>query len=130
MKRKYFLAWIPGIPIAIINGSVREFIFKLFFSELASHQLSVISFFILFGMYVWYIIPKLKLNSKAEAIKMGMFWLCLTIIFEFIFGHYVMGHAWPVLFHDYNLLKGRLWVLVLAWILFAPYLMLRLRFRQ
>jgi hypothetical protein len=36
----------------------------------------------------------------------------LTVLFEFGFGHYVMGTPWHVLVADYNLLAGRVWLLV------------------
>ena len=51
---------------------------------------------------------------------MGLTWLALTISFEFLFGHYVMGHPWERLRHDYHLSAGRLWVPVLAWITLSP----------
>jgi len=127
MKLKYFLSWLPGIVIAIGNGSLRQFVYTLYFNELGAHQLSALSFIILFGIYVWLIIPRLKLGSPAEAIYIGVFWLTLTIIFEFVFGHFVMNHPWEVLFHDYNLLSGRLWVIVLLWTAISPYLFFRLR---
>jgi len=47
-------------------------------------------------------------------------WLALTVAFEFLFGHFVMGHSWTTLFQDCNILAGRLWVLVLVWIAAAP----------
>jgi len=50
-----------------------------------------------------------------------LIWLALAIGLEFIFGHYVMGNSWEWLLGDYNLLAGRLWVLVLLWIAAAPY---------
>ncbi|MEW6447103.1 MAG: hypothetical protein AB1426_03305, partial [Bacillota bacterium] len=56
----------------------------------------------------------------------GLIWLVLTVAFEFGFGHFVMGHSWSRLLHDYNLLKGRLWVLVLLWVAIAPYVFYRL----
>ncbi|MHB9013841.1 MAG: hypothetical protein ACYC49_16640 [Ignavibacteriaceae bacterium] len=122
-----YLSWLPGIVIAIGNGSLRQFVYNLFFDELEAHQLSVLSFIIFFGIYVWLILPWLKLSSTAEAIRVGVFWLTLTIIFEFIFGHFVMDHPWKDLFHDYNLLSGRLWVIVLLWTAISPYLFFRLR---
>lgn len=127
MKWKYLFAWLPGIPIAIVNGSIRQFIYRLFLDELPAHQLSVVSFIILFGIYVWLIIPWLKLASAAEAIRVGLVWLGLTVLFEFVFGHYVMGHPWSALLHDYHLLEGRLWVVVLAWMTVAPLLFYQTR---
>ena len=122
-----YLSWLPGIVIAIGNGSLRQFVYNLFFDELEAHQLSVISFIIFFGIYVWLILPWLKLSSTAEAIRVGVFWLTITIVFEFIFGHFIMGHPWEKLLHDYNFLDGRLWVIVLLWTTISPYLLFRLK---
>ncbi|HUX93413.1 MAG TPA: hypothetical protein VMV36_06355, partial [Ignavibacteriaceae bacterium] len=57
----------------------------------------------------------------------GVFWLTITIVFEFIFGHFIMGHPWEKLLHDYNFLDGRLWVIVLLWTTISPYLLFRLK---
>jgi hypothetical protein len=35
-------------------------------------------------------------------------------------GHYAFGHAWETLLADYNLLRGRVWLLVLATTFVAP----------
>ncbi len=49
-------------------------------------------------------------------------WLGLTVAFEFLFGHYAMGHTWSRLLQDYKLLEGRVWVLLLIWVTMAPLL--------
>lgn len=127
MTWRYFLAWLPGIPIAIANGLLRQSVYRGYVGELAAHQLSVLSFILLFGLYVWLVLPWLRLVSGVEAIRVGFVWLGLTIAFEFVFGHYVMGHPWATLLHDYSVLQGRLWVAVLAWTVLVPYLCFRLR---
>lgn len=127
MSWKYFLSWIPGIPLAILNGLLRESVYRRFLNELAAHQLSAISFILLFGVYVWLIDRWLRLSSAREALRVGLTWLALTVAFEFLFGHYVMGHPWERLGHDYNLLAGRLWVLVLAWITLSPLVLRAIR---
>jgi hypothetical protein len=38
----------------------------------------------------------------------------------------VAHHSWQRLFHDYNLLAGRVWVLIPLWVAVAPYLLFRL----
>jgi hypothetical protein len=48
--------------------------------------------------------------------------VALTVLFEFIFGRLVMKHPWSKLLADYNLLAGRLWLLVLLWLVIAPVL--------
>ena len=66
------------------------------------------------------------MNSPQQALIIGFNWLILTVIFEFLFGHYVMGHTWERLLQDYNIFKGRLWSLVLMWNLIMPYVIFRL----
>jgi hypothetical protein len=112
MNWKYLVSWIPGIPIAIANGLIRTSLYMQFLTELRAHQLSALSFIVLFGFYVWFALKWLKLSSAQKALQLGLIWLVLTVGFEFLFGHFVMGNPWASLFHDYNLLAGRVWVLV------------------
>jgi len=127
MNWKYLVSWIPGVPIAIINGLIRTSLYMQFLTELHAHQLSAVSFIVLFGIYVWFVLKWLKLSSAQEAFQLGLTWLVLTVGFEFLFGHFVMGHPWARLFHDYNLLAGRVWVLVLIWIATAPSVFYRIQ---
>ena len=55
-----------------------------------------------------------------QALEVGIAWLALTVAFEFGFGRYVAHTSWRELLADYDLRKGRLWPLVLAWIMLGP----------
>jgi glyoxylase-like metal-dependent hydrolase (beta-lactamase superfamily II) len=46
----------------------------------------------------------------------------LTVAFEFGFGHFIAGKSWDDLRADYDVFRGRLWVLVLLTTTVAPYL--------
>ena len=127
MILKYTLAWIPMVFIAIINAAIREAVYKKYLGELLAHQVSTVTAIILFGLYVWALSFWRKLQSPAHAFTIGFIWLALTISFEFIFGHFVMGNPLSTLLHDYNILAGRVWVLVLVWITIAPYVFYKLR---
>ena len=95
--------------------------------ELTAHQLSTFTGLILFGLYIWVLTGLFRIESSNQALLIGGIWLIMTVAFEFIFGHYVMGHPWNKLFCDYNMLKGRVWLLVLIWTSAAPYLFYRIR---
>lgn len=129
MNWKYLISWIPGIPIAIVNALLRNSLYSQFLSELRAHQLSAVSFMLLFGVYTWFILKWLNLNSSQEALLLGLTWLILTVGFEFLFGHFVMGHPWARLLHDYNLLAGRVWILVLLWIAASPSIIYQIQHR-
>lgn len=127
MNWKYFIAWIPGIPIAIANGILRNILYRQYLAELQAHQLSAVSFIFFFGLYVWLVLKWLRLPSGRDALRLGFTWLALTIIFELLFGHFVMGNPCSRLLHDYNFLAGRVWVLVLLWITIAPLILHRVQ---
>ena len=123
---KYVLAWFPMVAIAIANGALRESWYGQHLSELAAHQFSTLTAVILFGVYIWFVVRFWPPTSKARAIAVGLLWLVMTIAFEFLFGHFVAGHSWERLLHDYNLLAGRVWPLVLVWVAVSPYLFFRM----
>ena len=124
---KYIIAWFPMIFIAIANGLFREKFLASRLNELQAHQMSTASMIILFGIYVWILFKIWSPMSANQAIFIGLIWLLLTVIFEFLFGHYVAGHSWDKLLNDYNILQGRVWILVLIWISISPYIIYQLQ---
>lgn len=127
MIPRYTLAWIVLPFIGIANGAVRELGYRRLMGELAAHQVSSLTGVILFGLYTWGLSHLWKIQSSGQAVAIGLIWLALTVSFEFLFGHYVIGHPWDRLIQDYNLLSGRLWGLVLLSITIAPYVVHKLR---
>ncbi len=117
---RYLIAWIPMVFLAIFNGIIREYTYGKLFSSLYAHQLSCFTAIILFALYIGYFTYFYPIESSLQALIIGLIWLALTITFEFLFGHYIVGHSWKILLEDYNLLAGRLWVIVLLWVTLAP----------
>ena len=115
--------WFLFMILAIINGAIRNKIYKPIVGDLTSHQISTIILIILIIVATYLILKfsDLKL-SNSEAFLMGTILLVLTVTFELIIGHFVFGNTWEKLFADYNILKRRVWSLVLVTTFFAPYL--------
>jgi hypothetical protein len=118
--------WIGLVVLAILNAALRENAYGKFISELSAHQLSTFIFVLLIGLYTYFATSVFTLQSSEQALLVGGIWLFMTISFEFIFGHYIMGHSWHKLFNDYNLIEGRVWVVVLVWTFLAPYTFYRI----
>jgi hypothetical protein len=55
-------------------------------------------------------------------VLLGVFLTVLTVFFEFGLG-LSRGMSWQAMLADYNLLKGRIWILIPLSELLAPYLM-------
>ena len=123
----YTVSWIGMVIVAIMNGVIRDAVYRKSLSDLTAHQISTFTLIVLSGLYLWLLGLAWKITSPSEALAIGLIWLALTVAFEFLFGHYVMKHPWTRLLHDYNLLKGRIWILVLIWITIAPYVFYKFR---
>jgi hypothetical protein len=124
---RYMIAWVPMTFIGILNGILRQYGYSRFVGDLTAHQISTLTGIVFMGLYVWWLTGVWKIGSSGQALAIGLMWLGMTMIFEFVFGHFVMGHPWKKLFHDYNLLKGRVWSLVLIWITVAPFVFYKIR---
>jgi hypothetical protein len=115
------------VVIAVINGALRDLWYGKRIGELWAHQISTATAMLFLGVYIWIAIRIWPPTSTRHAAMIGVLWLVLTLAFEFLFGHYVAGHPWQRLLRDYNLLAGRVWVLVPIWVAVAPYLFLRVQ---
>ncbi|WP_217902855.1 hypothetical protein [Flavobacterium sp. J49] len=121
MLLKYFLLWLPMIFIAVLNGSARDLWYKKHTGELTGHQVSTVSLIILFGFYITAVLKKYPPNSATQSMQIGLLWLVLTLLFEFGLG-LMRGQSWELLLQDYNVFKGRIWILIPIWVTVAPYL--------
>ncbi|MHC1757249.1 MAG: hypothetical protein AB9861_17760 [Methanosarcina sp.] len=125
MDAKTFLyafgMWFLFVIVAILNGGFREKFVTPRLGKQTAHIISTLIFIcvILTGTYLF--LGSLNVDlSRSDLLFIGGFWLTMTILFEFIFGHYVMGHPWETLLADYNIFKGRVWILVLITTFLAP----------
>lgn len=125
MVIRYLLCWFLLAIATILNGVLREATYGQFLAEQRAHQLSTATGILLTGILGWGISRIWPIASATQAWIIGLCWLLATIAFEFGFGHFVVGHPWSKLFADYNLLKGRLWLLFLLWITVMPYVFYR-----
>lgn len=124
---QYFLYWLPMIFLAFSNAALRQLVFIKYMNELRAHQVSTIVLIIVCSFYIWFIFPFIKLQNTKEAFLIGLFWVALTILFEFIMG-LISNRPMSTLFHDYNILAGRIWILFLLSLFFLPFLCFILKY--
>jgi hypothetical protein len=122
---KYLFAWFGMVIIAVANGTLRQFALLPFFGELPAHQISSVALITLLLFYLLVLARRWTIGSSREAWLIGLMWLALTVGFEFGFGHFIAGQPWSRLLHDFNIVEGRLWSLVLLAILVGPYVVYR-----
>lgn len=122
---KAFAIWIMILVLAVLNGGLREMVFKPLLGTSASLVLSglLLSGFI-FG--ITYLLSSwLGGQSSRELIIVGLGWAVLTIVFEFVFG-LSQGQSWQELLAAYTFKEGNLWSVVLVVTALSPWLAARL----
>ena len=114
------LVWVLLVGLAILNGLAREGFLAPRLGVAAGHVVSSIVIGGLIVLTAWLTIRWIASGTARRAWGVGILWAVLTVAFEFLAGHYAFGHPWPELLADYDLLQGRVWLLVVATTLVAP----------
>ncbi len=126
----YILAlglWLVMLVIAISNGFIGNAYITPRLGDYGTHVYKTLTFIPFVFLFAWLY----ALQTKGDlwlisALFVSCFWVGLTILFEFVFGHYVLGNSWEVLLADYRIWQGRLWSLVLISEAISPVMMGRL----
>lgn len=118
---KSALAWLFIALLAIGNGLFREAILTPRLGENIALPTSGIILSLLVGIVSFFYIPLLGKNRRLVYFYIGLQWILMTLAFEFLFGHYVMGKSWAEIAQVFNLFTGDLFNLVLLVTLFSPY---------
>ena len=129
MYLKAALIWLTFGVVAFASGGLRQAVLVPRLGEHAAHQVGSVFVAAVIGIIaVWF--TRTLGPTASEALTIGALWVAMTVAFEFGFFHFGMGEPWATLFRDYNILKGRLWLLVLMVQLVTPYLEVRLSRRE
>jgi hypothetical protein len=69
---RYLAAWAPMVPLAILNGTLREWTYGRRLPALRAHQLSTLTLALLVGGYVLLVTRWLPLGSSRQAWVVGL----------------------------------------------------------
>ena len=124
---KAVIAWLLILVCAVINGALRESFLISSLGTVAAFLTSGLLLCLCIATVSAVLIPWFGQLHWASYLLLGVFWLCLTLAFEFGFGHIVQRKSWSQLFEPYTFTGGNLWPLVLVVTVFAPLLAAHLR---
>ena len=128
------LAWLKGavlwfvmLVLAILNGILREEmlvpVLGSFAGLIASGiNLSVCIFLVAFSGAPWFS----PLISR-QWLLIGLFWLALTVAFEFSFGRLAQHKTWAEVLGAYTFKGGNIWPIVLLVTLISPWIAAKIR---
>ena len=112
--------WLGMRVAAFLNGALRVLLLVRLVGEQVGH---VISIFLLSGAIfgiTYAFVKALGSLPVSTLFQIGLFWLALSLLFEFGFFPYVLHEPWEKLLADYNIFRGRLLIVVWLTTLFSP----------
>ena len=117
---KSLIIWLCFIPVAILNGGLREYVLAKAITEEWALPISGITLSVCIFLTTWLLLPLVtKAITSKDCWLVGICWAALTIAFEFIAG-LADGNTMTELLAAYNPFTGNLWLLVLATTLLSP----------
>jgi hypothetical protein len=120
MVTRAIVVWLVMLIVASVNGAIRQALLIPALGDDAGRAVSTLILAALIALLTWITIGWIHPRSNGDAWMIGAMWVALTLAFEFLAGHYLFGTTWPVLLEDYDVMRGRIWILVLIVTAVAP----------
>jgi hypothetical protein len=114
------VVWLLILILAILNGAARDGLMTPVLGDTLARAISTLILCGLIAGVSWGTIGWVGPASRRDAWLIGILWLSMTLGFEFLAGHYLFGKPWSELLADYDVRRGRIWILVLIVVLVAP----------
>jgi hypothetical protein len=121
--------WLAFMLIAIANGALRELVLVELLGQRKAQMVGTAALAVIILLAALLTVGWLKARGRLSHWLVGLFWVALSIAFEFLFGHYVLGESWEALIAAYRIDQGSPWPVFLVVLLVAPYLAAALRGR-
>lgn len=106
--------WLLIVIAAIINGAIRDKLLTPIIGAHLSLPISGITLSFLVLVITYFAIPFFGNIKSRVYILIGLFWIILTLAFEYLFGHYVIGKSWYEINQVFDVYNGNLFTVVLV----------------
>ena len=128
-RAAWLVAWSGMVVVAMGNGTFRAAVTQPLLGETAARQLATVLLLAALFAYHWWLERRFPLPSRGAAVQVGVAWTLMTLAFELGFGRFVEHLTWSAVLADYDVSRGRIWVLVPLWLLIGPATVRRLQTR-
>lgn len=124
-ESRHIVGWLALPVLAVLNGLIRDTTYGQSMSQELSHNVSVVP--LLIAILAWSVVLARwwPLPNAAAALRVGLAWMALTLVFEFGLGS-LQGLSWDAMLAEYDITRGKLWPLVPLATLSAPALVRRM----
>ncbi|MHB8971607.1 MAG: hypothetical protein ACYC3X_18580 [Pirellulaceae bacterium] len=117
-----FAIWLILIAAEILHGIVRGMFLVPYVGPFRSSQIGVFTGSLIIFAIALAFVRWIGASRSSQLLGIGVLWLILTLAFEFLFGHFVVGASWERLASDYNVLQGGLLAFGMVFLAFSPWI--------
>ena len=110
-ERRHIVGWLALPVLAVLNGLIRDTTYGRSMSYDLSHAISVVPLLIAILVWAAVLAGRWPLPNAAAALRVGLAWMALTLVFEFGLGS-LQGLSWEAMLAEYDITSGKLWPLV------------------
>ena len=105
--------WLLILLTAIGNGGIRQYLLEPALGpELALPLSGILLSLIIFALS-WLAVPLLGRATSRNWLGIGLLWVILTLMFEYLFGYFIAGHSLQTIHGVFDLTGGNLFLLAL-----------------
>ena len=121
------VVWLVIVAFESAHGTLRELFLAPLVGDFRARQVAVFTGSLLILALSYLFVRWLRAATTVRLLAVGALWLCLTLLFEFGLGLFVLGYSWERLASDYDLSRGALMPFGLVLLTLAPLIAARLR---
>ena len=119
--------WLVIVVAAIFNGVFREKVLVPVIGSGFAIPLSGVLLAILVFLIAFVSISFIGSSVAKTYLWIGFLWVVLTLSFELLFGHFIVGKAWREIMQIFNIQKGDLFIVVLFVTAISPWVAAKAR---
>lgn len=116
----YILLYPLLFAVGFVHGALRELTYGRYMGEYEKHAVGTVAGILLVGIAIYIINYLRPFRSKAQALKVGVVWAVLTVVFEAVMILVFMKEDVSTVLNAYDLSKGQLWPFVLVFVTVFP----------
>jgi hypothetical protein len=120
--------WVFLMAAETIHGTLRALFLAPVIGDLPARQASVFIGSALIFAITFLLIRRFKSATTQQLLEVGLLWVILTVVFEFIVGKYLLQMQWDRLWSDYDLAAGGLMPIGLLIMALSPLLAYHAKF--
>jgi hypothetical protein len=119
--------WLLMMAAEALHGIARAIFLVPHVGQFHSNQIGVFTGSLIILVIALVFVRWLGTTRSSQLLGIGILWLVLTLAFEFLFGHFVVGASWQRLAADYNVLEGGLLPLGMLVLTLSPWIGAKVR---